>query len=111
MPDERTTLKNAVNKYLTTLEPDVFWEKRSPGLGSKTGTADYTGIAWGLPFALEIKHPNGRGVTKADQKLYAKKVTRAGGYAYSACSVGEVVTFMFMLAEVAQCRRAISGTR
>lgn len=92
--DERTGLKNVVNRYLKTLEPDVFWEKRwGGGLYTKSGVSDYTGIAWGVPFALEIKHPNKRGTVSPDQVVYQHRFERAGGRVAVAASLGEVTAF------------------
>lgn len=95
--DERTGLKRKVDAYLNTLAPDVFFEKRSPGRYDRSGVADYVGCAWGLFFAIEIKHPIKKPPPSKEQQKYLQHVSDARGFWIVAYSVEDVRRFMGLL--------------
>jgi hypothetical protein len=88
-------LRDQVSDYLKTLAPDVFAEKRWGGayFGRK-GVSDYVGLGWGIPFALELKHPNEPAVLNTDQAFYQEKFQAAGGMTMCANKLADVVSFM-----------------
>jgi hypothetical protein len=74
------SLRAAASDYFKSLGPSCFFEKRWGGaLFQRRGVSDYTGIAWGIPFAIELKHPDKEPVLEPDQAAYQEKVRDAGG--------------------------------
>ena len=96
-------LRNAVSAYLKTLGYCCFWEKRwGGGFFQKTGIADYTGIAWGIPFAIEIKHPDKPAVADLDQEIYLTRVRLAGGKTLVTNRLQAVKAFIVALRIIAE---------
>jgi hypothetical protein len=97
--DERASLKKHVSAYLDTLAPFVFYEKREPSMGGRSGVSDYIGCAWGAYFAIEIKHPVSRPALNPEQKFFHEKIGKARGRILAAYSVADVMQFMGDIAE------------
>jgi hypothetical protein len=64
-----------------TLAPGGYWEKLHRGVYSKSGGADIYGVYNGKAYLLEIKIPDGTGVTSKLQSYKIKKVIKNGGIA------------------------------
>jgi hypothetical protein len=96
--NERDQLKAAVDRYLKTLRPHVFSEKRwGGGVYGREGVSDYTGCAWGHYFAIEIKHPITRPAATKAQQIFHGHVRAARGNVLVAYSVADVAEFMALL--------------
>jgi hypothetical protein len=92
VPDERTTLKNAIDKYLKTLAPHVWFRKQwGGGIYQHSGDSDYTICAWGRFGVIESKHPIDKPPLEEAQKLFQEKITRAGGFVIQATCVSDVI--------------------
>lgn len=94
--NERDGFVKICRKYFDSFGGAVFLEKRwGGGIYTKSGIADFTGTAWGIPIAIEIKHPGKSESLRADQKLYLARFERAGGMVLAgANSITEIKEFM-----------------
>jgi hypothetical protein len=92
VPDERTTLKNAIDRYLKQLAPEVWYRKKwGGGAYQHKGDPDYYLCAWGRYVAIEAKHPIKQPELEADQTMTLEKLQKAGAFVIHATSVQDVV--------------------
>ncbi len=92
MPDERTTLKRAIDKYLKSLAPAVWYRKKWGGGNMEhEGDPDYTLCAWGRFGCIEAKHPVTRPKLEPAQVFTTRAIQRAGGFLIEAYDVSDVV--------------------
>lgn len=61
---------------------------------NKSGTMDVIGCYYGLFFGIEMKRPDGKGVTSELQKLRIREVKAAGGLAIVAHDIVTIEKFM-----------------
>jgi len=67
----------------------IFHWKEHGGLGSAPGVPDIIGIYGGRLLAIEIKTPKGK--LSPQQNYFLKKISEAGGIAFVARSVEDVI--------------------
>jgi hypothetical protein len=89
------TIRDDIYDYLTKAGVFVWRDnqsKRHRQIGvakGRKGIADILGIYRGWPLAIEVKAP--KGVTSVDQDRWLDQFRRAGGIAFIAKSVEEVI--------------------
>jgi hypothetical protein len=95
MPDERTTLKAAIDKYLKSLAPAVWFRKKwGGGIYQHKGDSDYMLCAYGRFGVIEAKHPITKPELKIDQREFQKKIMRAGGFVAEVTDLSDVIILM-----------------
>lgn len=94
MPNERTTLKKAVDEYLQGLakrRAPVWFFKVAGGPFQKVGIPDFIGCVSGMFVAIELKHPTDQNSKPSRiQRYVAGLIIRAGGQFFVCRSVESV---------------------
>jgi hypothetical protein len=87
-PGPEAMLTKSVRQLLTAA--GIFHYKNFGGLGSPPGLPDITGcLKDGRGFWIELKAP--RGVTSPAQQDFIKRINQAGGIAFVARSIDDVI--------------------
>jgi hypothetical protein len=87
-----TKLKVAIQKYLKTLEPDLWQFKVHGSAFQKVGVPDFVGSYKGRFIAIEGKSEKGKLSDK--QVVEIEKIRKAGGAVVVAYSLEQVKGFM-----------------
>jgi len=80
-------ITKAIRDFLNAL--GIFHWKVHQGLGSEKGAPDIIGIYQGRLLGIEVKVP--RGQPSENQKQFIAAINRAGGIAFVARSVDDVI--------------------
>jgi Holliday junction resolvase len=80
-------ITKAIRDFLNAL--GIFHWKAMQGLGSTPGVPDIIGIYQGRLLGIEVKVP--RGQPSENQKQFIAAINRAGGIAFVARSVDDVI--------------------
>lgn len=102
--NEHALQTKAIDFIRTRYGVNVLVENRAPSAFTKTGVWDTTLVFFGLPVAIEYKHPNFYGgdlweVLRPDQRVWGRKWIAAGGAALITAdpTLFEIQDFLEML--------------